>query len=249
MKRFILLLLIGLIPFTVFAQRSAAPASSSSSNSSVSEHKFNVTFVGTADKAMIYINGQRWGKGYLNLPTRIPLIRGTYNIEAQSPNQGTIKQTVVVNGDREVNLSFQPLSARVSINSSVTPLRLYIDGQWVGAQGASLNFPYVTELSIGRHSIKATSPGYRDFEQTFDVRSPLTININMQPANAQVNIQYSNQSLKVYLDGQRMGYRFEVLPGNHRLRIEFGDMSTEQSYNFAAGQTYTIVPNLSFSIQ
>lgn len=186
---------------------------------------------------------------------RVEVEGGKHTVRVTANGYYDWQQNVSVNGNRTVRANLQPREFQLTINSNVKGAKVFINGNPQGMTS------YSSDLQPGTYKIRVSEFGYRDFRTTVNLNSNQNIYAELQPAyaKAQVNIPSSilnkrdkgaASKVEVYLDGNRQkGFSFQVNPGQHRIRIETGGFSIEQTFNFKPGQNYTIEPNLGLSIQ
>ncbi len=129
----------------------------------------------------------------------------------------------------------KPSAYPVVFKSNVAAAHLLLDGKSVTLLGESLR--------AGPHTLAASSDGYLPATKTFTVAagqsSPLAVEINLQPAPAELRIASDLTSGQVVLDGTaselRDGglVRTDLGPGDHTLRITEGGQDLV-SFSFTA---------------
>ncbi|NTY01591.1 DUF4384 domain-containing protein [Deinococcus sp. JMULE3] len=140
-------------------------------------------FVGTnVNNATVILNGQRLGGANV---TYSNLKAGSYPIRVQAPGYRDFTTTVAIKGGSTTNVNVEfaqavaPTPVRseftVSIRSSVSGARIFVDGQEAGTiRNGGLNL----QVSGGTHEIVMIAPGYRTFVSTYNITKNGQITIN-----------------------------------------------------------------------
>jgi len=240
MKKVLILLLIALLPLSAFAQRRAKSAPS----------EFDVTLNGNISSVGLEVDGVVAGKGPARLPLTIKLQQGTHRIKATANGYFDFEETINVTGNMTVNINMRPRTAQLTVTSDMTPIRLFIDNNSQGAKGASLNFPFTIDLPLGTHTVKGTSPGYHDFEQTINLQRDTTVNIVMRPRTAKLTVISNVTPVRLFIDDSAQGakgasltfpYTIDLPLGNHTIKgTSPGYFDFEQSLNLQRDTTVRI---------
>jgi hypothetical protein len=103
----------------------------------------------------------------------------------------------------------------------------------------------------GQHTVSVNAPGFRPYNATINVSSNMTMDIRLEPNQAEINIDLSailNRELnnpmnrvRIYLDGEEVGTNFTTV-GQKTIRIESGGFVYEVTQRFERGNSYTIRP-------
>lgn len=141
----------------------------------------------------------------------------------------------------------------LTISTNVKNYTIYIDGEEISGNRAT--------LSPGKYYIEVEADGYGDYSRTLNISRNTVIKAvlkrvkKVRKANISIyipeyitnNRQYgSRNQFEIYDNGNLVedGLEFEVIPGNHTIRIESGIFAIEENYDFSAGESYTIEPVL-----
>lgn len=103
-----------------------------------------------------------------------------------------------------------------TVTFQVTPpnATIFVDGAAIKGN--------VATLSAGNHSVKATAPGYQDYNGTINVTGNMTVPITLQAANAQVTFQLNVPGAQIYVNNQLIKGTVATLPlGTHTVRVSF----------------------------
>ena len=140
-------------------------------------------FVGTnVNNATVILNGQRLGGANV---TYSNLKAGSYPIRVQAPGYRDFTTTVAIRGGSTTNVNVEFAQAvtpapvnnafTVSVRSSVSGARIFVDGQEAGTvRNGGLDL----QLSGGTHEIVMIAPGYRTFVSNYNLTKNGQITIN-----------------------------------------------------------------------
>ncbi|HQK33820.1 MAG TPA: PEGA domain-containing protein [Spirochaetales bacterium] len=92
--------------------------------------------------------------------------------------------------------------------------QLFVDGQAIKGN--------VATLTAGNHTVKATAPGYLEYNGTINVTGNITVPITLQPATATVTFQLNVPGAQIYVNNQPIKGTVATLPfGTHTVRVSF----------------------------
>ncbi|BBN94036.1 S-layer-like array protein [Deinococcus grandis] len=140
-------------------------------------------FVGTnVNNATVILNGQRLGGANV---TYSNLKAGSYPIRVQAPGYRDFTTTVAIRGGSTTNVNVEfaqavtpaPVNSAftVSVRSSVSGARIFVDGQEAGTiRNGGLDL----QLDGGTHEIVMIAPGYRTFVSNYNITKNGQITIN-----------------------------------------------------------------------
>ncbi len=122
---------------------------------------------------------------------------------------GTIAAQSAAGGGKGGSSTF---TVTFQLNPSNT--QVFVDGQPLKGNTAT--------LSAGNHTVKATAPGYQDYNGTINVTGNMTVPITLQAANAQVTFQLNVPGAQIYVNNQLIKGTVATLPlGTHTVRVSF----------------------------
>jgi hypothetical protein len=83
----------------------------------------------------------------------------------------------------DVEVDLLPLSGFLRVRATQSEVRVFVDGNFIG------NAPLEFDLPPGRHSIKASKPGFHDFlrEVTAEAGSEIALEVDLRPLPADRN--------------------------------------------------------------
>lgn len=121
-------------------------------------------------EAVVLVDGQDAGK----VPGTVDIPAGTRELLVQAERYLEHRETLEILGGGKVQqlaVSLTPAFASVRIESNPAGARVIVDGAELGLT------PYEAALDAGRHDLRLSYPGYRDFVSPFTVRGaePLTV--------------------------------------------------------------------------
>jgi hypothetical protein len=106
-------------------------------------------------------------------------------------------------------------------------------------------------LPGGEHTITANAPGYRRYEANINVSANMTMQIRLEPNQAEIQIDLSGilntnlnnprSRVRIYLDGVEVQNNFTTV-GRKTIRIESGGFVYQVTQNFQRGKSYLIRP-------
>lgn len=199
--------------------------------------KFALTVTSPAPNTMVFINGANQGMA----PVTIQVIPGTYNISVRAPNSLEWTQQVqVVNAPVTVTPGMQPLSYSLQVTCPNAPgASILINGSQVGAGSYSGNLPG------GTYTVVVRAPGYLDYNETFTLTGPKTINASLQAQNFMLQVGASNVSgAAILLNGNQVAtgsFNGALPPGNYTIVIRapgYNDYS--ETFTLAAPRSIAV---------
>ncbi len=120
-------------------------------------------------------------------------------LPAQSGGRGRQRQSLVT----------------VTIQSNVKGADVTVDGSSVGNTDLNLQLP------TGSHTFRVTADGYRDWQQTIDIRSDRTITANLEQITNDLTVT-ANVPAQVFIDGRDSGrtrFRRSLPPGTYSITL------------------------------
>ncbi|MGA3165438.1 MAG: PEGA domain-containing protein [Terriglobia bacterium] len=114
-----------------------------------------------------------------------------------------------------------PAVGQLEVTSNVTGAQVTIDGQSLLGWVAPHKF---TDLTPGHHTVYASKPGYRSFQQGVEVKAgrPLTVAATLSVPSSEVSLLTSPPGAEVAIDGKRYGsspVRTTLPPGEHTYSV------------------------------
>jgi len=158
------------------------------------------------------------------------------------------------------NRAFVGASFPLNVDSNVRGAQIYVNGQLIGQA------PLGLQVSRGVYEIRVTAPGYQDFVQSLNVRSPEQVNAVLQSALAYWQLlvpetaakgsgkeaieQGGRRGMQLWVDGApERNFTGQLTPGRHLLRLVAGDLTVERQVDVQAGRTYVFEPFLDINVR
>jgi hypothetical protein len=192
--------------------------------------------------ADIYLNGNRAGQ----TPFSAQLVPGTYSLVVRVSGYNDFSQTVVVNGQTQINAMLTAIQATLSVNANVPGADVYLNGNRAGQT------PFTVQLVPGTYSLVVRAAGYGDYNQAVVVSGTAQVNAILTPLAAtwqlslpagDMNTNGRGNGVLVFIDGsQQQGVSGQILPGRHSIRLIAGSLVAETAIDVQAGRVYTIEP-------
>jgi PEGA domain len=114
------------------------------------------------------------------------------------------------------NRAFVGAGFPLNVDSNVRGAQIYVNGRLVGQT------PLGLEVSRGVYEIRVTAPGYQDFVQNLNVRSPERVNAVLQSLLSQLTVSANVQGADVIINGQAVGKTplvIGIAPGAYSLVV------------------------------
>ena len=163
----------------------------------------------TPGDAEVAIDGQKVGTSPLFIER---YIIGAHTVTFTRSGCKTETRTVTVEEGKTVEVKVElGKYGKVTFKAN-TVARMELDGKYVG------NTPYTTEIASGKHAVKLTARGYKDFNQTVDVdvsKPEMTFRLQRQyfkPSGGYISLGFQA--------GQGMGFGAALGAYIHNVNIE-----------------------------
>jgi hypothetical protein len=198
-------------------------------SSAFAQTKFPLTIVCNEMGADVYINNNLYTKTMPNLVIQLP--PAVYSITIAKPGFNEFNQSVTVRARGTVlNVILQPLQAPamvpppntllpmfpLNISSNVAGAQVYLNGKLSGQT------PFGLRVVGGTYEIRVTAPGYADFQQRMNVRSPTQINAMLQGMSSQLSISSNVNGAEVIINGNPAGrtpFMGQMPMGSYSVRV------------------------------
>ena len=204
--------------------------------------------------ARIFLDGA--DTGFTTPKTLSGVIVGTHTVRCTMSGYIDKSQSITVNADQttRVSLTLQsqaPVTGSISVSSSPTGARIFLDGADTG-----FNAPRIFNgITTGTHTIRCTMSGYGDQSQSLTVNAGKTTTVKLTlpsqaPVTGSISVSSSPTGSRIFLDGVDTGYSTPatfsgITAGTHIVRCTmsgYGDQS--QSLTVNAGKTTTVTLTL-----
>jgi uncharacterized caspase-like protein len=208
--------------------------------------------------ASVYLDGK--STGYKSPVTLTGISTGSHTVSCSLSGYTDQSQTVTVNAGQTASVSFTlqgqaPVTGSVSVSSSPTGARIYLDGTDTGYTTPRT----IGSVTAGAHTVRCSMTGYTDQSQSVTVSGGRTSTVKMYlvrqaPVTGSVSVSSSPTGARIYLDGTDTGYSTpktlnSITAGTHTVRCSMtGYTDQSQTVTVNAGQTSEIVLELPASV-
>jgi hypothetical protein len=196
--------------------------------------------------ATVALDGRMIGK----TPFRGRVTAGTHMVKVSARGYRTEERRIVFRSTVNLTINLRRRAPRVRqynlrINTNVRGARVYIDGKSMGRA------PVRERLRAGRHRIKVTARGYRDYEETVNLNRNRTVRANLKRRRPplrvfSLRVTANVRGARVYIDGKSMGrapVREQLRAGRHRIKVTApGYRDYEETVNL--NRNHTVRANL-----
>jgi hypothetical protein len=174
----ILTVIIGVILLLVlsyfFVFKNITIKTNKTDNGSIKKTPVNIE-VGNSENADVYIDGKLIGKGKI----KIDLPEGVHIIKAIDPEKGEFNEPLLVNtdnGDIKKIINLTPNRRAFTIDTGVDNSTIYVDNEKL----MTFNKSFTIMVPFGKHTIKITSPGYKDFVKEVFINEKFSENFSVK---------------------------------------------------------------------
>ena len=181
--------------------------------SAFAQTKFPLTIICNVMDADVYINNKPYTRTTPNLVIQLP--PNTFNIKVAKAGFSDFNANVTVaRSGTTLNVNLQPLGAApaqvapaqtllpsfpLNITSNAGAAQVFLNGNLAGAT------PFGANVIGGTYEIRVTAPGYQDFFQRMNVRSPTTVNAQLQSLGSQLSVNSNVNGASVLINGNPAG--------------------------------------------
>jgi hypothetical protein len=204
--------------------------------------------------AIVYLDGVNTGYRTPAVLSAIPA--GSHTVRCSLTGYTDASQTISVTGGQttSVTLTLQsqgPVTGSLSVSSSPTGARIYLDGTDTG-----FNTPRTfSSVTAGTHTVRCIMTGYTDQSQSVTVSAGKTSTVKLTltrqgPVTGSLSVSSSPTGARIYLDGTDTGYTTPrtisgVTAGSHTVRCSLtGYTDASQTISVTGGQTTSVTLTL-----
>ncbi|MBI9106857.1 MAG: PEGA domain-containing protein [Spirochaetales bacterium] len=186
------------------------------------------------------------------------LDKGQYSVTVSAP--GYVSQTKPVNLSSSTTLNFnlEAENYSLSVTSNVVNAKVQIKGSAINGT-INGNTSFSTVLPPGTYDIKVNAPGYFALDKTVQLNGSQTVDFQLQPKTAKLNVVIPNDILNytipnpagevvVFDNGSQISGDMQLSPGQHTIRIVSGGLAAQQTINVKAGEIYSFELNFGFAV-
>ena len=204
--------------------------------------------------AAVYLDGMT--TGYKTPATLAGISAGSHTVRCSMTGYTDQSQSVTVSAGRTATvkvylISPVPATGSVSVSSSPSGARIYLDGTDTGYKTPAT----LAGISAGSHMVRCSMAGYSDQSQSVTVNAGKTtgVVIKLQGqfyGTGSVSVSSSPSGARIYLDGTDTGYITPkvltgISAGSHTVRCSMtGYTDQSQSVTVTAGQISDVVLTL-----
>lgn len=150
-----------------------------------------------------------WVDGVQMLRNPLAVAAGAHTVKASASGYQTWEQTITVDRNMNLSIPLQAQSYNLTVNiPGVRGASVWVDGVQM------LRNPMA--VAAGSHTVKATAPGYQNWEQAITVNGDMTLSIPLQPQNFPVTFSSDVKGIELLVDGiQQKTNPVQLSPGTH----------------------------------
>ena len=189
-------------------------------------------------KANIYLNGKHYG----TTPRIISdLIVGDYTLKLEKQGCASVIKNITIEENQTFSVRENlPTGKEVVIKTDTSGDKVYIDGNYVGTT------PLTTNLSYGKHEIKATR-GNQTATDNIEVTNSSDKQEYVLAFGKMVTIISSAKGDEVYVDGNKVGttsMNVDLSPGKHEVEVRRGKLYETRTLTIDKNSStlYSFVP-------
>ncbi len=189
-------------------------------------------------KADIYLNGKHYG----TTPRIISdLIVGDYTLKLEKQGCASVIKNITIEENQTLSVRENlPTGKEVVIKTDTSGDKVYIDGNYVGTT------PLTTNLSYGKHEIKATR-GNQTSTDNIEVTNSSNKQEYVLAFGKMVTIISSAKGDEVYVDGNKVGttsMNVDLSPGKHEVEVRRGKLYETRTLTIDKNSStlYSFVP-------
>ncbi len=214
--------------------------------------RFQLTVGSNLSNALVYLNNAFVG----TTPLTTTVTPGFYSLVVRMTGYAEYRQQVTVNGHVSIYATMYPLNHDVFIDTpGLRGAQVYRNSIWVGTT------PYRDTWEPGYYSIAIKATGYTDYQESFSLTGPKTIQASLVPALVPYEIRlpdsFTNKELRgahwnqirMLIDGQPVYSNFgQLTPGMHTFTFITGGIAFESSFNVQPGKPCIIEPAFTVNV-
>ncbi len=202
---------------------------------------------------------QSFGTMRGNAPFTAPLDKGRYTVTVSAVCYVSQSKQINLSSSATLNFNLEVENYSLSVTSNVVNARVQIKGSAINGT-LNGNTTYNTVLPPGSYNVKVNAPGYFALTKTVQLNGTQSIDFQLQPKTAKLNVVILNEILNytvsnpagqvmIYDNGKLVtGTNIQLNPGQHTIRIVSGAFAAQQTINVRAGETYSFELDFGFSV-
>lgn len=209
------------LPASVFAQRTTTQPATAAT--------FTLTLQVNVPGAQLFIDGVQV-KGLVN-----QVAAGTHTVTAKLKGFNDFSTTVNVTGNMALPITLTraaPTLFALSVNAAnVKGAQVLLNGAVVGST------PYRSDLASGSYTVTVRAPGYADYNESFSLSGPKSINCTLQSMSFTLSVNANVAGAQVLLNGSVVGatpFRGDFMPGSYTVTVQApGFLSYSESFSLS----------------
>jgi hypothetical protein len=170
---------------------------------------FTVTIVVNVPNATIFVDNNPIKGNVVRLPS------GVHSFRITAPGYQEYVQNTTILANYTINVQLRPLGFPLTIQTNVEGALIIVDGTPISGD--------VINVAPGRHTIRVTADGYKNFNTTVNVvNGPIIVNVPLVHAGYTLTVNANVQGASVEIDGVLAGQTpfAEVYPiGTHNVVV------------------------------
>ena len=197
---------------------------------------YQLSLITNPSSADVYIDNTYMGRSPLNLT----LSEGTKNLRIEKSGYETYYETLLLDRSisKSITLSPQIKTYKLSISSSPSNARVYINGTYEGMT------PIALTLKEGTYTVQLTLDGYEDFVTSVNLDRDRQVTATLYSKKARLSIETDPSNATIYVDNSYVGrspISIDLDAGRHTVKIEKAGYLTEtRDVNLSAGTTSSL---------
>jgi hypothetical protein len=197
---------------------------------------YQLSLITNPSSADVYIDNTYMGRSPLNLT----LPEGTKNLRIEKSGYETYYETLLLNRSisKSITLSPQIKTYKLSVSSSPSNARVYINGTYEGMT------PIALTLKEGTYTVQLTLDGYEDFVTSVNLDRDRQVTATLYSKKARLSIETDPSNATIYVDNSYVGrspITIDLDAGRHTVKIEKAGYLTEtRDVNLSAGTTSSL---------
>lgn len=197
---------------------------------------YQLSLITNPSSADVYIDNTYMGRSPLNLT----LSEGTKNLRIEKSGYETYYETLLLDRSisKSITLSPQIKTYKLSISSSPSNARVYINGTYEGMT------PIALTLKEGTYTVQLTLDGYEDFVTSVNLDRDRQVTATLYSKKARLSIETDPSNATIYVDNSYVGrspISIDLDAGRHTVKVEKAGYLTEtRDVNLSAGTTSSL---------
>jgi D-lyxose ketol-isomerase len=195
--------------------------------------------------AKAFVDGKESGTTPFTMTDLKP---GTHMVEVSKAGHENWSEKVVVEADKENSIValLQKITSSISIKSTPSKAKIYIDGEDSGTTPATLS-----SIPVGPHEIEIKIAGHEDWKRSVIIkeRKEKSLNAILQLNIGSISIESYPEKAKINLDGKEVGKApkrlTDIIIGTHEVEVLMdGYVTWKRTIKLKAGKDISLTADL-----